>query len=282
MPQRASLAGVALTTMALTTVALASLVPSSAAAWCQTTSSNAAPTATERCVLAANHPGAVPLAWRNRSSALGLSSARPSRTLSEADVRRAVNMSFAPWLAVSCEEPTSLSFVLSPELNDSTIAVHTSGGSNVNSLMFIADGWVSDRMQDPTAYAVTYVWHNSRTGEIVGVDMEVNEARGPFAICPDTGCALGEVDLPNVLTHEAGHYFGLAHTPDDEEATMWASAPVGELQKRTLQPDDEQGLCAIYPPQSGCAVAWSSRGASASLASGLVALGLVLARRRRR
>jgi MYXO-CTERM domain-containing protein len=103
------------------------------------------------------------------------------------------------------------------------------------------------------------------------------------------------IDVQNTVTHEAGHTLGLAHSTDST-ATMAASAPAGEIAKRSLHPDDLQGICAIYPrgaqtttsigdpirlepAGSGCGCS-SGRG---GLANALQALVLVaLARRRAR
>jgi MYXO-CTERM domain-containing protein len=79
-------------------------------------------------------------------------------------------------------------------------------------------------------------------------------------------------DLQNALTHELGHFVGLGHTCtlgaasapalDDQgnpvpncatasaeiqATTMAASALPGDLNKRTIEADDQRGLCAIYP-----------------------------------
>src|SRR5690606_24022962 len=86
------------------------------------------------------------------------------------------------------------------------------------------------------------------TGEILDVDMEINERQGPFAICPPEGCpGMERVDLENVVTHELGHYFGLAHSADPD-ATMYAFSVAGETIKRDLADDDIAGICEIYPP----------------------------------
>ncbi len=58
---------------------------------------------------------------------------------------------------------------------------------------------------------------------------------------------VGQVDLDSLVTHEAGHLLGLAHTPD-ASATMFAGYRRGTIDLRSLEADDIAGLCAIYPP----------------------------------
>jgi hypothetical protein len=54
-------------------------------------------------------------------------------------------------------------------------------------------------------------------------------------------------DLPSVVTHEAGHFLGIAHTQlSDRTITMYPSIDTGEI--RVLSPDDIAAICAIYPP----------------------------------
>jgi hypothetical protein len=52
------------------------------------------------------------------------------------------------------------------------------------------------------------------------------------------------------LTHEAGHFLGLSHSPDPT-ATMKAvySAASDGTSFRTLEPDDVAGICDVYPPE---------------------------------
>jgi hypothetical protein len=172
-----------------------------------------------------------------------------SSSLSEEEVRSVLRRSIDTWTGVECGGiRTGLEVTLLAELNRCTAASYFLDGQNVNSVIFVREGWSDERMHDPRAYAVTLVWHDPRSGEIWDADVEINEARGPYAVCPASGCEPGQVDLENTLTHEMGHYFGLAHTPDDPLATMWAMAVDGETLKRDLQPDDIAGLCAIYPP----------------------------------
>ncbi len=107
--------------------------------------------------------------------------------------------------------------------------------------------------------ATTTTTSNRYTGQISDTDIELNDAPGSdgstkFVFtandgvpCNDpnqTGCV--RIDIENTITHEAGHSLGLDHTtvPD---ATMYATAPEGEISKRTLHDDDRQAIQLIYP-----------------------------------
>ena len=113
-------------------------------------------------------------------------------------------------------------------------------------MLFVSD-W-SERGNDPNAFGLTAVWHDTRTGEILDADMELNETLGPFGICP-VGASCEVVDIQNVVTHEAGHFFGLGHSRE-RFASMYGSSRRGETIKRTLKADDVEGFCATYPPGS--------------------------------
>ncbi len=150
-----------------------------------------------------------------------------------------------------------------------------------------------------TVIAVTTTTFDEATGEIVDADVEFNAAGWRFTSGDGPPCeAEGQpgcvaTDLENTATHEIGHFLGLDHSPVIE-ATMYASAPLGETDKRTLSQDDVDGLCAIYPAggaTSICAPSFPQRpttygiGCGCSGAPGPALLGLLviaraLARRR--
>jgi hypothetical protein len=97
-------------------------------------------------------------------------------------------------------------------------------------------------------------------------------------------------DLQNTVTHEAGHFVGLAHPCDDAgtpscdaplppwesvpyaERTMYPSTTLGETTKRSLSEDDVAGVRAAYPGPSGCGQAGGTPGVLAAILAALAAL----------
>ena len=275
-----------------------------AEAWCRMTTSTRA-AAPGECV----HDG-VPLAWTHRCSEYAFYSSgwETSTSMSIDQLRDIWAVSFQQWEQITCSSGTMprLQTLQVEEFSKCDQAEYNQDAGNINTIAFVED-WMS-RGYDMAAYAVTTVWHNTSTGEIYDADMEVNNGRGPYGVCDaSAGCTDGTVDLQNVITHEAGHYFGMAHTPDSTVATMYAVSPPGEVLKRILKTDDVDGFCNAYgagfgdddcdeePPggeslECGGAVsckctapgASAPGGASAGLGATLTATWLVVRRRRRR
>lgn len=195
-----------------------------------------------------------PMAWTRRCTSQALD-VLGSSDLTPAEVREVVQKSVEAWTSVSCEgEPIQLEVHAIEETCSCNQAEFNVEGGNVNSLSFVsAADWQERYSHDNVTLAITTVWHNVETGEILDADMEINEGNGPYAICPaQAGCVNGDVDLQNVVTHEMGHYFGLAHPSasqqGEELSTMSSVSNTGETLKRTLEEDDINGICAIYPP----------------------------------
>ena len=227
---------------------LGTFVPADASAWCRMTTSPRRVSVAEPCIFP--DPMADPpehyLAWLRPCSGIALSVTSASRDLTRDEILGVFGRSIAAWEAVSCGgQPLGIDIQLMSEESTCDRPVYRDGGGNVNAVVFTFD-W-AEREYDPNAFAVTTVWHRRSTGEILDVDMDLNERRGPYGICPVEGCATRTVDLENVVTHELGHYLGIAHS-EEVEATMYASAVAGETIKRDLHPDDIEGLCVIYPP----------------------------------
>ena len=129
-----------------------------------------------------------------------------------------------------------------------------------------------------SALAITSIFKNSKTGEILDADIEFNAVDyswGDLVGQPDLANST-TADFQNALTHELGHVLGLDHNcyaasdledrrndntgapevdcygnptlPDTViSATMYPSVVLADTQRRTLSVDDEQGMCDIYP-----------------------------------
>lgn len=226
---------------------LSSTPVGTAAAYCRMTTDTRMPErvgCVEECITTG-----IPLAWARRCNAVHVNE-RGSKDLDHQEVGEIVERAFAAWTDVRCDgEPVDLQLRVGSELACADAVEFRTDGCNMNLVNF-ESRW-EERDLDPAAFALTTVWHSVSRGEILDVDMEINENRGTYGVCPEPdGCTDGTIDLPSVITHEAGHFYGLGHTSDDEDATMWACADEGEVFKRTLAPDDIDGLCAIHPPGS--------------------------------
>ena len=101
-------------------------------------------------------------------------------------------------------------------------------------------GWV--RIVPRSTLAATWVW--TQDGIVVDVDIFYNR----FHEWGTLNCGDDIFDIQNVGTHEVGHVIGLGHVSDDcKTATMYPSAPKGEVKKRTLTIGDTDGVNALYP-----------------------------------
>ncbi|MFT3923565.1 MAG: matrixin family metalloprotease [Myxococcales bacterium] len=275
------------------------LTASQAGAYCRTTTAEQPPES-------AGCPGTcvttgTPLYWPVAKTQYAFN-VRPFVGFTDAAVRRIIGASFDTWTAVECPVKAedgglgrvSVGLEATAKSGTTTDEVGPQDEEpNDNAIVYFSgDEWI-DRGYDPRAFALTSLWFYD-SGEIIGADMHFNGAMN-FGECPPQGCgALDAVaDLQNVATHEAGHYFGLAHS-ERETATMWCDASPGQVDKRTLSPDDVEGLCDIYPPgkaftqapasgggdDSHCSAAPHAQG-NRGLMAWLALLGTVLVGRRR-
>jgi hypothetical protein len=192
-----------------------------------------------------------------------------------------------------------------------------------NSLIIETRSWP----HEPDALSITSAFAKD-DGRILDADIQLNAVPSPAGrgyewANIDPGAPAGKYpssyDLQVVLTHELGHFLGLAHTcynddvnvpwPNDDmgnpvpscgsapiavqETVMWFQSDIDNTVKRVLTADDVRGVCAIYPaaqdPHS-CALDAVDDGcgcsAAASPRSGVGVLGtlaaLALSRRRSR
>lgn len=229
--------------------------PATGQAYCRSTTGKAVVECPSPCATTG-----TPLYWAKPNLTYAFN-VRPFEGFDPEDVRRIFADSFAAWTSVQCmpvsgeqKEPVSVGLSVTAKARTTTDAVGPEYEEpNDNAMIFFsADEW--DRGgYDSRAFALTSLWfraENSKSiGEIVGADIYFNGGMN-FGECPATGCpeSQGLADLQNVATHEVGHFFGLAHSDRDPEATMWCDARAGQVNKRTLSDDDRDGLCAVYAP----------------------------------
>ncbi len=102
---------------------------------------------------------------------------------------------------------------------------------------------------------LTTTTYDRKTGQIYDADLELNAANFKMTTADAPPCAAGLLsncvssDVQNTVTHEVGHMLGLDHAPDPQ-STMYASAPIGETSKRTLDDGSRAFVCEVYPAGS--------------------------------
>jgi hypothetical protein len=136
------------------------------------------------------------------------------------------------------------------------------------------------------ALAVTVATHTP-DGQMLDADIVIN-GRQMLALLEEGAAPSNDHDLASVLAHEMGHVLGLDES-NRPAATMWPTTMTGDTRQRTLAPDDEAGVLALYEDANirletyGCAVSRpSNRGAPLLLGELLFAVAAALGVRRRR
>lgn len=241
------------------------LVCGDASAYCRTTTCNAAEIdpSTGRNYDCGPPGGCMtrgePLYWPDLCVTFGVHAAgSPRRGISYSRAQEVAEAAFQEWISADCGNGFTPSIGVVPrgevycdrlEFNHSGRDSVNAPGPNANIVVFRDDDWPYN--DEGKTIALTTITFATRTGEILDADIEVNSAE----IAISTSDTLVTSDLQSILTHEFGHFFGLAHTKD-ETATMNADYNGGDKSFRTLAPDDIAGICDIYPgiaePISDC------------------------------
>lgn len=186
----------------------------------------------------------TPLAWR--SSCVGVTVQRlgsPGHGFSYDDIAGVVETAFGAWMHASCggKSPSINIELMGPV--ECGLSEYNSDAGNANIVVFREGPWPYIGAQN--ALGLTTTRFDTKTGDLWDADIELNGSDGNLSI----GDPITGDDLLSVLTHEAGHFLGLSHSNNDS-ATM---KPVYDAQRdgasfRSLSPDDEAGICAVYPP----------------------------------
>lgn len=220
----------------------ATLIPTTAQAYCRT--SSCGDTNGTRCVPAQPADCGVELYWA--AGCLSFSVQRDaSSQVDFATAETLVDRAFSAWEQADCGGGTTPAVRIDnagPVTCDAQEYNQTSGNANV--IAFRDEVW--PYAGQGNTLALTTVTFSLDTGEIFDADLEVN-ATPRLELTTTDDANEARYDLLSILTHEAGHMLGIAHT-QVTEATMTVEYVPGDLELRSLHPDDEAALCAAYPP----------------------------------
>jgi len=198
----------------------------------------------------------LPLWWRN--SCVGYSLQRDaSRQISYDDASRIIFGAFLKWTGTVCRTDGTTSSRVSIDVHDEgavecAAVQYNSDQPNQHVIVFRDDSWPHNDANN--TLALTTVVFNPDTGEIYDADMEINTAQQKLTV-NDPVPADG-YDFASIVTHEAGHFLGMAHS-GDSHATMFAHYNPGSTTLRNLTSDDVNGICSVYPPDGSRTVAKS-------------------------
>lgn len=230
--------------LALSTAALAATLAlsSAASAFCRTTTCD--PRDGTECHTDANGcvTDGIPLVWPGACVGFDLQQdALPGKiTLQQAT--NVAHLAFLTWQNTVCPAPTtghpSIRFAdLGPVACDKHEYNQNQGNANI--ILFRSGSW--PYANSANTLALTTVTYNIDTGAIYDADMEIN------GTVPLTVGTPVQYDLQSIMTHEAGHFIGFAHS-SDPDATMYAKYATGSTSLRTLHTDDVNAVCSVYAP----------------------------------
>ncbi|WP_437751645.1 matrixin family metalloprotease [Sorangium sp. So ce1389] len=168
-----------------------------------------------------------------------------------------IEAGFAAWSSPAC---TAWEI---ERVGDTDASYDAGDGRNV--FLWISDGWPDALGAVDSVIAITMpVW--DRDGVIADADMVFNNVGFCWNDSGEGDC----IDAASIATHEEGHFLGLGHT-NVRGATMLGFYP-GGTSARTLEEDDVEGVCALYPI-GGTAVASSGATVGAGGAGGAAGAG---------
>ena len=169
-----------------------------------------------------------------------------SRQVPVAEVAKIAREAFAAWTSVDCGAGAH------PTIGVDDLGTVTCGkveynqhAGNANVIVFRDEEWphMDEGSGTTDTIALTTVTYDVTKGDIFDADMEINSFQNQFT----TSDTMVDVDLLSVMTHEAGHFLGLAHS-GVAGATMFPNYMNGSTELRHPQDDDQQAICDAYPP----------------------------------
>lgn len=238
----------------------------------------------------------VPLFWTTPQATLEVTRPPDSFPIDADSFHAAVEGAAQTWSypTLAC---TSVALEVAAGFSDSDVVAP----DGHNRIITRTGAWCRDpvamtKCHDPSQVAITAVFSRSHPGslddgQILEADVEINDVGYEWAVIPDGEFSgrdyANSYDLRGALTHELGHFIGLAHDcvlpgdpvrlddaghvspdcsdlPADDAATLLASTMYAVMQPadrqwRSLSSDDARAACSIYaraslPLEGWCAV----------------------------
>lgn len=208
------------------------------------------------------------LYWKNACVSFSINQSA-SADVPYATAQTIIDQAFARWTNATCAGTGAAPGIAASDYGPSTCAEvrYNKDSANQNLIVFRDTTWP---YSDPNnTLGLTTVTFDATTGEIFDADMELNATAGNLSTTEQVPA--NGYDLASVVTHEAGHFFGLAHA-QSPTSTMYASYKPGTTALRTLSADDVAGICEIYPSTTSRVVSRPPSGsADATATSSLTA-----------
>jgi hypothetical protein len=186
--------------------------------------------------------------WRN--ACVGYSIQKDaSRQVSLVQAEQALATAFAKWTGTACRADKEGQSRVGIDVRDlgpvsCNQVQYNQSQPNQHVIVFRDGAWPYTDANN--TLALTTVTFDPDNGELYDADMEINSSPG-VALTLSGQVAPGGYDFDSVVTHETGHFLGMAHSPDSR-ATMFARYIQGSTSMRNLSEDDVSGICAAYPP----------------------------------
>jgi hypothetical protein len=195
----------------------------------------------------------VPVRWEKLPIPFRFHS-RGSTQLVREETRASVRAAFHRWSDVTCPDGrrTSLRFDELEDTYEDKPLEPDSKGAEPFGVYFRDLGW--PYVDQDETLAKTNTIYRKTSGRIDYADIEVNSTK-PFALTETAEAT----DLQAVLTHEVGHYIGLAHSrePQSIMAESYCDrddrCEKGKVAARRLAEDDIRAVCTLYPPEGTAA-----------------------------
>jgi hypothetical protein len=207
----------------------------SAHGYCRTTTCKADLGNPAECAIDANGCAerGVALYWPSRCVPLAVNEkGSPLLGISAAEAETLVLGAASRWTRADCNgRPPSVTFV-DQGIVECGLVEYNAEGPNANVVLFRDTGWE----HDPLDLALTTVTFDVTDGKIHGADIELNSELIRQGYSDHVG---------TIMTHEIGHVLGLAHSAVPG-ALMNADYAANGITIAT--DDDEEGVCAVYPP----------------------------------